>query len=161
MASDLEAWTPEDFRIFARLLRVRREQIIQHSVGLRERRAYLAEIPHEGDLFLDPDTGVQTGVIKKPEAYVTPKEVGQLLDAAPNRLLMIYQHVRGQVSKRVDSVLGTILTQIGEFGWSTYESGTVAMLFIARGYRRPAEVVQHFRESLGRHAEGRIRGRVA
>src|SRR6266542_4206536 len=61
MASDLPAWRPEDFLLFAQLLRVDRSQIVEHQADLGDRSRYFAEITHSGDLFLDPDTGVATG----------------------------------------------------------------------------------------------------
>lgn len=158
MASDLNAWTKSDFLLFAQLLRVQPKQILRHSKTLADREAYFAEIIHRGDLFVDPDTGVATGPVRQHKQYITPREVGHLLDAESGRLLAIYQHVRGQrVALRVDTVLDAICRVIGVFSWSSYESGTVAMLFLSRSESRAAKIAWHFEGFLGRHAEGRIR----
>lgn len=159
MASDLESWRPEDFKLFARLLRITPAQVIRHRVTLEERTKYFGEILHRGDLFLDPDTGIATrGVKRKPRCYVKPVEIGQLLDGSTNRLLIIYQHVRGKrVASRIDEVLDTLRLEIGGFSWSSYESGTVAILFLARVSARTASVAEHFAALMGRHAAGRIR----
>jgi hypothetical protein len=158
MASDLDSWRQEDFKLFARLLRITPAQIIRHRVTLEERVKYFGEISHRGDLFLDPDTGVATGPVKKALRYVNPSEIGQLLNGSPNRLLIVYQHVRGQpVASRVDEVLDTLRHEIGGFSWCSYESGTVAMLFLARLPMRTAAIAEHFEALLGRHAAGRIR----
>jgi len=102
MASDLGSWNSEDFLILARLLRITPAQIIRHQVSLRERARYFGEISHRGDLFLDPDTGVATRRVKDHCRYVNPPEIGVLLDASPDRLLAVYQHVRAQrVSERI------------------------------------------------------------
>jgi hypothetical protein len=126
-------------------------------VPLLERRQYFKEIQHDGDLFVDPDTGVATGPVKQREKYVMPDEVAALLKPA-GRLLMVYQHVRAQrVSARVDAVIQSLRPHVARASWCTYESGTVAMLFLARDGNRVAAVVQHFANLLGRHVEGRIR----
>lgn len=158
MASDLGSWNSEDFLILARLLRITPAQIIQHQVSLQERARYFGEILHRGDLFLDPDTGVATRRVKDLPRYVNPQEIGVLLDASPDRLLAVYQHVRAQrVADRIDTVLTTLRNQIGEVSWCTYESPTVAMMFLTRAPARTTQVAEHFASLLGRHAAGRIR----
>lgn len=156
MVSDFDSWQEEDFKLLARLLRVMPNQIIRHLIRLQNRAKYFAEISHRGDLFLDPDTGVATGRVKK--AHVSPAEIVQLLDNSPERLLVIYQHVRAKsVAQRIDEVMNSLKHAIGEFSACSYESGTVAMLFLARKPARIAEVVGHFQTFLGCHAAGRIR----
>ncbi len=164
MTTDSGQWEQEDVALYARLLRIQRSQLIQHTVSLADdREVYFAEIRHSGDLFLDPDTGVATSAVRKPERYVTPAEIGQLLNAQSGRLVIVYQHVRAQhVAARVDSVLNTIGKEVGAISWSSYESGTVAILFVSRESGRTTEVAGHFRSLLGRHANNRIReGRIA
>jgi len=159
MASDMKSWKPEEFTLYARLLRINRAQLIRHRVTLQDRVGYFAEISHAGDLFLDPDTGVATGRVKEPRRFVNPSEIRQLLDASANRLLIIYQAVRARrVPDRVDEVLRILRGQIGAFNWCSYESGTVAMVFLARTRARTTLVARHFGRILGRHASGRIRG---
>jgi hypothetical protein len=159
MASDQQLWTSADSALFARLLRIKSSQIIQHRVSLQDRLAYLQEIPHSGDLFVDPDTGVATGVVDEPCCYLYPAEIEQLLDSSPSRLLAIYQHVRGtKVAARVDKVLECVGRQIDNVQWCSYESSTVAMLFLARDAVRTKEVTEHFGSWLGGHAAGRIWG---
>ena len=158
MASDGDAWRAEDRAIFANLIGVQTGQLISHSVGLDERERYFGEIDHTGDLFLDPDTGVATGRVSKPERYIFPSEVNQLLDASPARILVVYQHVRAQkVRIRVDSVLDGLGEASGRFFWVVYESGTVAMLFLSRTKNRSDAVSAHFHAMLGAHGKKRIR----
>ncbi len=157
MASDSEAWKEEDFRLFARLLRITREQIIRHCASLEDRVQYFDEVSHPGDLFLDPDTGVATG--KATKRHIKPAEVGRLLAVSPDRLLVIYQHVRAKkVADRVNEVLDVLKAEVRDFSWCSYESGTVAMVFLARTGTRTEQIREHFASILGRHAEGRIRG---
>lgn len=155
MASD--SWRQEDFRLYARLLRIGRSQIIRHHATLEDRAEYFSQISHQGDLFLDPDTGVATGRVKHPQRYVKPSEIGQLLDCSTDRLLVVYQHVRGrQVAGRVKDVMQTLERVIGNFHACSYESGTVAMLFLSRAPERTERVEKHFVALLGRHAADRI-----
>lgn len=157
MASDLPAWQPEDFLLFAQLLRVERSQIVEHQADLGNRSRYFAEITHSGDLFLDPDTGVATGRPGSSRQHITAPEIARLV-APFDRLLVVYQHVRAQrVCDRVDAVCRVIQAQMPGCHWCSYESGTVAMIFLARTGERIQKVALHFSSRLGRHAIGRIR----
>ena len=156
MCTDAEHWQAGDFSLYARLLRVRPEQIIKHEHTLQDRSAYFAEISHQGDLFLDPDTGVATSAASS--QYLRPLELGALLDRAIHRILIIYQHIRAQkCAARIDKVILSLESQAGRFHWCSYESANVALLFISRSPRL-LEVAGHFKSILGRHSEGRIRG---
>jgi hypothetical protein len=155
MASDLAQWTDEDFALYARLLHIDPKQILAHSQSLVDRKAYFREIRHTGDLFLDPDTGVSTGS-RLEKQHVAPQEIATLLEA--DRLVIVYQHVRGcQVEDRVDEVCNAIQEHAHEAQWCSYNSATVAMIFLSRSRGRVKSVRRHFRELLGRHAKGRIR----
>ncbi|MGH8679536.1 MAG: hypothetical protein ACREUQ_14445 [Burkholderiales bacterium] len=157
MASDLAAWEPDDFTLFSTLLRIDRSQIVPHNCTLADRKNYFAEIRHLGDLFLDPDTGVATGKRGASAHHVAASEIAALVGSS-DRLLGIYQHVRAQpVSERVDAVCRVIRNEMPKGQWCSYESGTVAMIFIAQKPERVAGVAEHFSELLGRHATGRIR----
>jgi hypothetical protein len=161
MASDQEQWAREDWSLFARLLRVQGHQVLRHLHTLRERPQYFAEISHRGDLFLDPDTGIRTSAGRNGQKYVNCEEIATLLDAAPNRVLAIYQHVRAQaVRTRVDGVIAATGQRHHAPAWVSYESGTVAMIFLSREVSRTHRVREHFRQWLGRHAENRVRAGV-
>jgi hypothetical protein len=162
MASDLTSWTPDDYGVFVRLMRISRKELIEHHSSLVNRTAYFEEISHPGDLFLDPDTGIATGRVNDRRCYVFPQEIGRLLDAPTGRLLAIYQHVRAKrVTDRLNEVLGTLERLIGSFSWCSYESGNVAMLFLSRDPARSQRVADCFKTVLGRHAAARIRSSTA
>lgn len=157
MASDLAVWQPGDFSLFAQLLRIDRSQIVVHQADLSDRRRYFGEITHPGDLFLDPDTGVATGTRGASRKHITPSELARLMSPS-DRVIAVYQHVRGRrVSNRVDAVCLAIRCQMPEFHWCSYESGTVAMIFMARTAEPISKVARHYSSWLGRHALGRIR----
>jgi hypothetical protein len=143
MASDLAEWQPDDFALFSKLLRIDRSQVISHRRPLSDRNGYFGEIEHPGDLFLDPDTGIATGKVSA--QHVAPAEIAALLKST-DRLLAIYQHVRAQrVCDRVDAVCAAIRTKLPDAPWCSYESGTVAMIFVASNSQRVASVSSHFR----------------
>jgi hypothetical protein len=74
-------------------------------------------------------------------------------------MLLVYQHIRAQrPADRVNAVLSAIEAAHPRLNWSSYESATVAMLFLSSDSTRTTGVQSHFQRLLGRHAEGRIRG---
>src|SRR3990172_6412099 len=149
MASDLADWKPEDFALFAKLLRVDQGQLISHKQSLADREAYFDEIKHSGDLFLDPDTGIATG--RPSKEHLAPTEVAKLLGSG-DRILAVYQHVRAmRVCDRVDAVCEVIQRASPSTHWCSYESGTVAMIFLATSPERLDAVRGHFSSLLGRH----------
>jgi len=156
LASDLHEWKQQDFDLYARLLKVSFCQVLRHKVGIADnRQKYFQEILHIGDLFLDPDTGVATGRVTK--RHVMPTEVGHLLDSNLKRIVVVYQHAaRCRLAERVDEVLKAICDHRGLW-WCSYESGTVAMLFLSRDRGRTGAVANHFRGILSLRADGRIR----
>jgi hypothetical protein len=161
MATDLDQWIDGDFVLFARLLRINRQQIIDHQASLISRSEYFAEITHRGDLFLDPDTGIRTSGSPNPNKYVTPKELAVLLRTTPGRVVVVYQHVRARkTAVRVDGCLCAIAKEIDAVGWCSYESSTVAMLFLCDEDARTLAIATAFRDFLGRHAEYRVRSGI-
>jgi hypothetical protein len=153
MRTDAKEWPEDDRALYARLLHVN-----CRMVDTRERPV--------GDIFLDPDVGVWTGSrspsSKKEKKYIKPACIRELLDVKPDseRLLIVYQHVRGQKTRnRVCSVIGELKEskhEIGDFYWSSYESNTSAMLFISRSHGRTHGIAQHFSKILG-HRVARCR----
>lgn len=158
MATDGECWTATDISLFARLLRVRQAQILRHKAALAARSAYFAEIQHAGDLFLDPDTGIDTRSGTPIDKYVKASELTVLLNSPPTRVVAVYQHVRAQrTCDRVDACLQTLRYGHGRIGWCSYESGNVAMIFLSRNIERTTAISDGFGRLLGRHKEGRVR----
>ena len=159
MATDETPWKHHDFKLFARLLRVSDKQVLRHRSTLSARSTYFAEIAHEGDLFLDPDTGIDTGTGSPIKKYVKPREVAQLLylSGLEQRVVAIYQHIRAQETRaRVDRCLDALAVTVQHFGWCSYESGTVAMLFLSLDAKRTMGIARGFRDLLGAHAANRI-----
>jgi hypothetical protein len=157
MATDATKWGEADLCLYARLLRVNREQLIHHEARLfPDRDRYFSEIERGVDVFLDPDTGIGTG--SPIEKYVKPRDLATLLNPASGRVVAVYQHVRAKrTCERVDGCLAAIREQMGAVGWCSYESPTVAMLFLSGDDARTSGIAQAFEKLLGRHAERRVR----
>ena len=158
MASDAPVWKPADSQLFARLLRIEQRQLVSHSHDLcRDRAQYFAEIPSMGDLFLDPDTGIKTGHVTRIEQYLLPTELFEAMDRGQERVVVVYQHVRAKRTReRVEEVLAALNEKDRQFYCTSYESGTVALLFLSRHRSRIGAVRDCFLQFLGAHASNRI-----
>jgi hypothetical protein len=158
MASDSDKWTLGDWSLFASLLRVTPSQIVRHKANLNKTRDdYFAEVPRNGDLFLDPDTGIMTGTVKDICQYLKPCELVRLLEADQSRMLVVYQHIRAQRTRdRIEQVLAAVRAGRKVFCCASYESGTVAMLFFSLDKSRVASLERYYRAFLGKHADRRI-----
>lgn len=158
MVSDSDKWATGDWSLFASLLRITPSQIVRHKANLNKTRDdYFAEVPRNGDLFLDPDTGIMTGSVKDLCQYLKPCELIRLLEADQRRMLVVYQHVRAQRTRdRIEQVLSTVRAVRKVFYCASYESGTVAMLFFTLDKSRVTSLERYYRAFLGNHADRRI-----
>jgi hypothetical protein len=158
MATDAENWQTADFALFAQLLRVRHNQIVSHRHALAiDRESYFREITHQGDLFLDPDTGIATSRVRDVARHLLPAEIHDLLHRQPSRVIAVYQHIRAQRTRdRLEKVLSVLRLPDQLFTSCSYESGTVAMLFFSRDLERVNNIYHYFEEFLGKHAARRI-----
>ena len=132
--------------------------MLRHDHNLRrDRKQYFAEIPPTGDLFLDPDTGIKTGGRDQIEKYLQATELFELMEGDEGQLVVVYQHVRaGTVRQRVRNVWDFLDQQKRPFSCTSYESGTVALLFFSQNCDRAKAVRECFGQLLGTHSHGRI-----
>ena len=158
MAGDAKQWQPADWKLFARLLRVKDAQVVPHTRLLAvDRTGYFEEIIHRGDLFLDPDTRIATGRVGHASQYLFATELHDFLARQPERVVVVYQHIRAQRTRdRLERVVAALRLQERPFSCCSYESGTVAMLFLSRTASRVDSVYQSFESLLGTHATRRI-----
>ncbi len=158
MCSDKEPWKTDDVELYARLLRIKRAQLMQHRHDLcKDRSKYFSEVSITGDIFLDPDTGIKTGDVRHLEHYLTPNEFFDVMKQDKERLVIVYQHVRAQRTRqRVENVLAILNQRHVAFTCASYESGTVALLFFGAESRRVKRVHDYFANFLGTHAASRI-----
>lgn len=158
MASDAVAWQQTDYELYAKLLRIHVHQILSHKNTLdNPRHRYFAEIPPACDLFLDPDIGFKTGKLKDLRRYITASELFSLMEKHKERIVVVYQHVRGKTTRdRVEEVLLTLRNTQPQFFCASYESGTVALLFFSFERGRIVAITKYFRTFLLSHANNRI-----
>ena len=154
MATDAADWLPEDYALYAKLLRVPESAIVREPVRLGSRNRGFPNMHSVGDVFLDPDTGIATGRVANRGQYATALDVCSFLSNGMNRVVAVYQHIRAKHTReRVACILRTFPSPVF---WSSYESGTVAMLFFSFADWRCDEVAVSMRRLLGRHATNRV-----
>jgi len=86
-----------------------------------------------------------------------PSELFQVLGSDKERVVVVYQHVRAKkVRERLEVVLEVVRKDNGRFSCTSYESGTVAFLFVSRSHNRIAKIRDCFLQFLGTHAKNRI-----
>ena len=158
MASDAVEWQIADWKLFANLLRVKDAQVVRHNCSLvTDRAAYFGEITQKGDLFLDPDTGIATGRVSNASQYLFGNELNGLLDRGPKGVVAVYQHIRAQKTRdRLHNVVNTVKLPNRPLSCCSYESGTVAMLFLSRSDARIDSISQDFKRLLGSRVTRRV-----
>jgi len=158
MSTDEEPWSPVEYELYAALLQVGPEQIIRHSCSLRgKRQAYFRELRHQGDLFLDPDIGIRTGSSGSLYKYVRPSEVVELATQGSERLVIVYQHIRGQTRSDRLAVVQNAFSGPGNcLEAAVYGSASVALVFAALDRRRVRMAHDVLRDFLGPYAEKRV-----
>lgn len=155
MVTDPSSWNAASSKLYAHLLRVDVDQLVQHHRTLFEERAsrrrYFADIPRTGDIFLDADTGIKTSGSAH-ENHLLPKELFEMMESERDRLVIVYQHSsRGlKMRARVEGVLIKLKEQKTPFFCASYESNTVALLLFCR----TAERVQKVRDCFYRLVRG-------
>ena len=158
LASDFSQWGEVDHRLYAELLRIHRSALVAHKQELwKNRNAYLEEIlAVEGDMFLDPDIGISTNSQAGPE-HLKASELHSILDHAPKRIVMVYQHIRARKTRdRVLEIMYSLQQKGPGFHACSYESATVAMLFFSRRAERLDPIGKYYQRMLDWHARRRI-----
>jgi hypothetical protein len=155
MASDKRLWKEADTKLYAELLRINQSQLIRHDHDLsKERAKYFSELPTDGDVFLDSDTGIATGEVTCPAHYVRPVELQNVMQGGTRRLVIVYQHIRAQRARdRVERILAVLNRRQFQFSCTSYESPTVALLFFGAKLERVKAVHDFFKSFLGAHAK--------
>ena len=158
MLTDPENWDASDFRLYADLLQIRPSQILQHERKLRgEREQYFAEVTHAGDLFLDPDTGIALRYAGHIEKYIGVSEIRQLVGGNLPRIICIYQHIRAKKTRdRVRELISALAKSGIKIYCCSYETPTVAMLFMSVRQNRIEPLNEYFKNYLGQHSSMRV-----
>jgi hypothetical protein len=138
MFTDEEPWTEQLIEAYARLLRIRAEDVLKRDSCFsgKNRTSYFCDLG-EHDLFLDPDTGIAPDDKKAKKGHIRTLEIADLLSAAPSRMLLIYQHAsrdKDGLRKKLNSLHSTEGLQGCDI--FAYDSGSVSMLVISRDHER-------------------------
>lgn len=149
MATDVEDWTEDDYRLYSDLVAISSEKTLRDQGTLNKVGRRPLGLPgHRGDLFLDPDTGVRTGSQSTARKFVLPEEVGPLLESS--RLLIIYQHAwRADESESVRQAVAAVRRVEAGITAAAYTSRQVGMLFLSRDSERVSAVASWMRKWLG------------
>jgi hypothetical protein len=143
---------------YAKLLRRQVDDILRKndpfSNSSNERDRYFKNLGKD-DLFLDPDTGIapNKNATKK---HIKACEVACLLNAAPNRMLMVYQSKwqRKSMAGTLERVLS--IEGLREFHRFAYDAGQVGMVFISRDRKRIGKALESFQSWFGPGVSTRI-----
>ena len=163
MITGREPWTEEDLLTYRRLLGLRSNIIChEYSIFSGRREQYFRGTEHDGDLLLDPDTGIYTGVRVPTRKHITVPEIRCLLERHETctPLLIVYQHsARGLLREKLMGIQKTLLQEIPGTRCIAYEGGCVAMFFISKDRARIQCTYNALREHLTGTAENRVLGR--
>jgi hypothetical protein len=137
-----ERWQDGHFALYAALLGVARERVLRQDVEFTtETRAdYFRIDPHLGDVFVDPDTGIEPTTRGGTE-HMRRQEIAMLLPAEASRIVLVYQH-----AYRKDDYAAATLKQIAADDCLrgchafAYKGGNVSMIFVSRDGARLATV---------------------
>lgn len=164
MATDFSQWGEVDHSLYADLLRVDRSVLIQHTEDLHtNRERYVDEmLAVRGDLFLDPDIGICT-TSHAGSVQLKASELHALLDQEPTRIVMVCQHIspwkskkREKTRERVVEIMYHLQQKGPGFYAYSYQTPTVAMLFISRRSHRLNRIGEFYEHLLDRHANERF-----
>ena len=165
MITDPQAWPPEDIETYKRLLRL---EIIFHdstTFPSGRREDYFNALPKDGDIFLDPDTGIARDKPKK--EHITVQEIINLLKDS-DRVVMIYQHSGQREPKQNDLTTSSFhrwlvsirskitATDTPNVHCTVYECKQVAMFFVSLKKSRIDEIQTGLQEYLRGRAQCRV-----
>jgi hypothetical protein len=152
MATDAEQWTDDDYRLYAQLLEVDISRV-HRSPNPPARKGCLSRSikDHDGDLFLDPDTGVYTGNDKKTCRHVEPEEIVHLLGTS--RIVAVYQHrLRKALTETEKATFGAVQNLGPLVSATSYVGQQLSILFFSKDPNRIAALAGGLRAWLGTKA---------
>ena len=156
MFTDGKPWTEPQIEAYARLLRMRPEDVLKRDgcFSGKTRTSYFCNLG-EHDLFLDPDTGIAPDDKNAKEEHIRTSEIAGLLSVAPSRMLLIYQHASRSKNglKKKLNLLSKYLPGCGMFA---YDSGSVSMVVIGRDRDRVQQALVRLKCWLGPTVSKRV-----
>ena len=157
MLTDPARWTEEDIKTYARLLRVKPDDVLKKAkddlFSDGTRGSYFCDFG-EHDLFLDPDTGIAPQ--KAGKEHISCSEIAALISESKSRMLLIYQHASHEKDgpkKKLDLLRKECLRDSGMFA---YDSGAVSMVVISRNRNRTDKALEQLKSWFSPVASMRI-----
>jgi hypothetical protein len=165
MITDSRPWSDDDFQTYKRLLGLKETNQICHKESTfpggssEEREDYFNKVPKNGDIFLDPDTGIFTGIGRdsEPKKHIKVLELRKLLGES-KRVVMVYQHSGRSNFDQWLHAIGSKLTEDRTVHCFVYECKQVAMFFISLKRNRIDEIQAVLKEYLRGTAQLRVWG---
>jgi hypothetical protein len=153
MLSDWDEWTDDDKLHYRNALGLD----VTTPIDWRNGSAYAIAVARSRitptddaqlDVFLDPDTGIGSKMpsVTRRAEFVYTAELKQLIDENPDRVLVVYQHRTRDVDFPGDK-----LALLLEFDRFACVAGNVALIFVARGSRRLANVHSRLSTNVARY----------
>jgi hypothetical protein len=162
-------WTPDHFIIYARLLGVRVEAILNRDSGIlpKQHRDKYFGVCSSHDLFIDPDNGIGNDRGGS-DQHITRFEVAKLIPENSGNLLLVYQtggqRGNGKVGyerkalTHLREITRLLKEVIGEQCVFAYFGGQTSMIFVSRNSRRIARVFGILRNFLRSISTDRLIG---
>ncbi len=159
MLTDAHRWTQDCFEAYARLLRVKVDDILKKGRGdvfsKKTRKSYFCDLGNH-DLFLDPDTGIAPDEKAKKE-HISFSEIAALLAESRTRMLLIYQNASREKDWPLKKLqLFRSVRGFTECGTFAYDSGAVSMVAISQNRERIHKALACLKTWLGPVVSKRI-----
>ena len=157
-AMPTDEWEEAHWRIYARLLQVKNEQLNHPTYDLKRRDSYFKELKEciiGCDVFLDPDTGIYTGNGSGGSKYLYPKNMKTLLNGS--NVVLVYQHgARYEMHKRIEEIMNCVGQSCGNVECLSYQASQTAMLFFSWSSSRMDGIKAYFYSLLECYARCRV-----
>ena len=161
-AMPTDEWEEAHWRIYARLLQVKHEQVMIHQTyDWKKGESYFEEFNelkerfNGCDVFLDPDTGIYTGNRSGGPQHVDPRVIETLLNGS--NVVLVYQHGAWQkMYERIDKVVKCVRQSGDNVECLSYQASQTAMLFFSRSSSRLDGIKAYFYSLLECYASHRV-----
>ena len=161
-AMPTDEWEEAHWRIYARLLQVKHEQVMIHQTyDSKKRESYFEELNklkerfNGCDVFLDPNTGIYTGNRSGGPQHVDPRVIETLLNGS--NVVLVYQHgARKKMWERIDEIVNCVRQSCGNVECLSYQASQTAMLLFSRSSSRLDGIKAYFYSLLECHARCRV-----
>ena len=161
-AMPTDEWEEAHWRIYARLLQVKHEQVmIYQTYNWKKRQSYFEELNklkerfNGCDVFLDPDTGIHTGNGSGHRQHIDPRIIETILNES--NVVLVYQHgARQKMYERIDEIAECVRQSCDNVECLSYQASQNAMLFFSWSSSRLDGIKAYFYYLLECYASHRV-----